>query len=115
VLNVTGRILKSLRELKGVTMDEMSIQLKQYNVSPSKSMISRWEAGKAEPSMEYARILAKYFNVSLDYLLGLESEKEKDNDINVIAAHAISKLNEEQIKKVIEFAKFIKSQENDKE
>jgi transcriptional regulator with XRE-family HTH domain len=31
-------------------------------------MISRWEAGKAEPSMEYARILAKYFNVSLDYL-----------------------------------------------
>lgn len=113
MFNVTGRILKSLRESKGVTMDEMAIQLKKYEVSPSKSMISRWESGKAEPSMEYARILAKYFNVSLDYLLGLETERE--NDISVIAAHAMSNLTEEQIKKVLEYAKFIKMTENDKE
>ncbi|WP_313758502.1 MULTISPECIES: helix-turn-helix transcriptional regulator [Tissierella] len=74
-----GEILKSLREEKSLSMDEMVEQLKQYGVTPSKSMISRWENNKAEPSMEYARILSKYFNVSLDYLIGLSDEKKSSS------------------------------------
>ena len=109
VVSTTGKILKHLRELKQVSMDEMVSQLKTYGVSPSKSMISRWESGKAEPSMEYARLLARYFNVSLDYLLGID--EGHNIEIKSIAAHAIDDLDEEQIKKVIEFAKFIKSQD----
>lgn len=105
----TGKILKNLRELKQVSMDEMVVHLKSFGVSPSKSMISRWESGKAEPSMEYARVLARYFNVSLDYLLGID--EGHNIEIKSIAAHALDDLSEEQIKKVIEFAKFIKSQE----
>ena len=101
-------ILKALRENKGVSMDEMANQLRIYGVSPSKSMISRWENGKAEPSMEYARILSKYFNVTLDYLLGLEDAPKVE--IHTIAAHALDDLTEEEQLKIIEFAKFIKSQ-----
>ncbi|KOF56646.1 MULTISPECIES: helix-turn-helix domain-containing protein [Clostridium] len=84
-----SEILKSLREEKNISMDEMAEQLKKYGVNPSKSMISRWENGKAEPSMSYVRILAKYFNVTLDYLLGLDSEEKsnKENQINTLAAH----------------------------
>lgn len=105
--STTGIILKSLREAKDVSMDEMAIQLKKYDVSPSKSMISRWESGKAEPSMEYARILAKYFNVSLDFLLGLHDDG--NIKIRTLAAHAIDDLTEEEQKEIIDYAKYLKS------
>jgi transcriptional regulator with XRE-family HTH domain len=77
----TSRILKELREKKNISMDKMANDLKKYGVSPSKSMISRWETGKAEPSMEYARVLARYFSVSLDYLLGLDSTPILDTNL----------------------------------
>ena len=67
-------ILKHLRDQKQVSMDKMCEDLNNlFNVSLAKSTISKWENGKAEPSLSYARILTKYFNVSLDYLLGLEN------------------------------------------
>ncbi len=69
-------ILKHLREEKQVSMDKMCEDLNSsYNMSLAKSTISKWENGKAEPSLSYARILTKYFNVTLDYLLGLEKEE----------------------------------------
>lgn len=69
-------ILKSLREQKQVSMDKMCEDLSNlYGASLAKSTISKWENGKAEPSLSYARILTKYFNVTLDYLLGLEKEE----------------------------------------
>lgn len=78
-----GPILKFLREERDLSMEEMAIQLKEYDVSPSKSMISRWENGKSEPSMEYARILSSFFDVSLDYLLGLSNKRSnKDNGVH---------------------------------
>lgn len=69
-------ILKGLREQKQVSMDKMCEDLNtSYNVALAKSTVSKWENGKAEPSLAYARILTKYFNVTLDYLLGLENEE----------------------------------------
>jgi Predicted transcriptional regulators len=69
-------ILRGLREQKQVSMDKMCEDLNVlYNVTLAKSTISKWENGKAEPSLAYARILTKYFNVTLDYLLGLEKEE----------------------------------------
>ncbi|GAA0678833.1 helix-turn-helix transcriptional regulator [Clostridium cadaveris] len=69
-------ILRRLREQKQVSMDKMCEDLNNiYNVALAKSTISKWENGKAEPSLAYARILTKYFNVTLDYLLGLEKEE----------------------------------------
>lgn len=108
-MNALGDTLKKLREERKLSMDEMANELKRYGVSPSKSMISRWENGKAEPSMEYARILAKYYNVSLDYLLGIE-DKNDDHPIQLLAAHAIDELTTEEQEKLIEYAKFLKSQ-----
>lgn len=68
--------LKSLREEKGISMDKMCEDLsKIYNMNLAKSTISKWENGKSEPTMSYARVLAKYFNVTLDYIIGLTNEK----------------------------------------
>lgn len=40
------------------------------------SMFSEWRAGRANPSTNAIITLAKYFNVSTDYLLGLSDEKQ---------------------------------------
>lgn len=69
-------ILKGLREQKQVSMDKMCEDLNNlYDVALAKSTISKWENGRAEPSLAYARILTKYFNITLDYLLGLEKKE----------------------------------------
>ena len=41
-------------------------------INVSKGAISLWENGKREPTLSSLVALAKYFNVSLDYLVGLE-------------------------------------------
>lgn len=70
-----GNLLKSLRKSKGVSMDKMVEDLKQlYGISIAKSTISKWENNKADPTMENAKILCNYFDVTLDHLLGLESK-----------------------------------------
>lgn len=77
-----GELLRELREEKNISMDKMVEDLKNlYNVNIAKSTISKWENNKADPSMEYARILIKYFNVSLDYLLGLSKFKNKEEEL----------------------------------
>lgn len=77
-MNNISEIIKSLREEKNISMDEMAEQLKAYGVNIAKSTISRWENGKAEPSMSYVRVLSKYFNVSLDYMIGLDNKKNNE-------------------------------------
>ncbi len=70
-----GNLLKTLRNSKGISMDKMVEDLKQlYGISIAKSTISKWENNKADPTMENAKILCNYFDVSPDYLLGLETK-----------------------------------------
>ncbi len=38
----------------------------------SEGQVSRWEAGKCEPDILTIVAIAEYFNVTTDYLLGLE-------------------------------------------
>lgn len=109
-MSTVGHTLKHLRELKGVSMDQMADDLKRYNVNPSKSMISRWENDKADPSMEYAKVLSLYFNVTLDELLGLVNLQHKEPEVQTLAAHATEDLTEEEQLEVIKFVKFLKSQ-----
>ena len=59
-------ILKDLRLEKGIGQIELS---KILNVS--KGIVSLWENGLREPSMISLIGLAKYFDVSIDYLVGL--------------------------------------------
>lgn len=58
-------ILKSLRATKGLTQDELS---KQLNIS--RSTIGMYEKGAREPDFETLELIADYFNVYTDYLLG---------------------------------------------
>lgn len=57
--------LKELRLEKNVSQMEIA---KMLNMS--KMAISHWEKGNSEPSIEQLKILARYFDVSVDYLIG---------------------------------------------
>lgn len=73
-MNVFG---ERLRELRGkMSIDELVTKLNEtYETSISKSMISRYENGQSDPKMENVRIIADYFKVSSDYLLGISNKK----------------------------------------
>ena len=59
--------LKILRIEKNIGQVELA---KQLNVS--KGIISLWENGLREPNMTSLISIAKFFDVSIDYLVGLE-------------------------------------------
>ena len=62
-------ILKMLRQEKGLGQVELSQEL-----GLSKGIISLWENGLREPNMSSLITLAKFFHVSIDYLVGLDEE-----------------------------------------
>lgn len=57
--------LRELRKEKGVSQLELA---KLLNMS--KMAISHWEKGNSEPSIEQLKVLARFFDVSIDYLVG---------------------------------------------
>lgn len=66
-----GKRLKELREQRELTMDMVVYDVANtYHVEFTKGNLSRWENGVNYPSLIYAAYLAKYFNVSVDYLIG---------------------------------------------
>ncbi len=66
--NIFYERLKELRIEKGIGQIELA---KAVNVS--KGIISLWENGLREPKLSNLIALAKFFEVSLDYLAGLEN------------------------------------------
>ena len=66
-----GKRLKELRNSRSLTLDMVVYDCeRQYNVEFSKGNLSRWENGINYPSLYYAAYLAKYYGVSVDYLIG---------------------------------------------
>ena len=57
--------LKELRVEKGISQIEIA---KMLNLS--KMAVSHWEKGDSEPSIEDLKVLASFFDVSIDYLVG---------------------------------------------
>lgn len=59
-----------LKELR--TEKNLSIQALSKQVGIGVASICRWENGQADVKGDQLIILAKFFNISTDYLLGLE-------------------------------------------
>ena len=59
--------LKELREQKGLSIQQLSKEIKL-----SSSSLSRWENKQVSVKINEIIIIAKYFGVTTDYLLGLE-------------------------------------------
>ncbi|NMW17248.1 MULTISPECIES: helix-turn-helix domain-containing protein [Bacillus] len=87
-----GQRLKALRLEKGMTQQQLADFL-----DIEKSNISRFESGKQSPSNDNRVKMAKLFNVSVDYMLGLSEhkslDKEKSEKISKDAAALMEKIN----------------------
>ena len=80
--------LRKLRTDNSLTQEELS---KKLNVSPS--TISQYENGIREPGISQLINIAKTFNVSVDYLLGLTNIKELDSkQVSDIAKKVVREL-----------------------
>ena len=60
--------IKTLREQKGITQAELAKQL-----GITRSSVNAWEMGISVPSTQYIVELAYIFEVSTDYLLGVDT------------------------------------------
>lgn len=70
--------MKDLRNEKNITLEELAKIL-----NTTKSTLSRYENNLRIPNADFINKLAKYFNVSVDYLLGNSDKKEPEIEINV--------------------------------
>ena len=59
--------LKELRVEKEIPQEKLAAELGVGN-----GTISLWENGKREPKLSNLILIAKYFDISIDYLAGLE-------------------------------------------
>jgi len=97
--------IKKLCESRGITVPVLEENLKIPN-----NTIYQWN--KRKPNTERLEMVADYFNVSVDYLLGRTDEKE----IQTIAAHHDGdEWTEEELKTIEDFKRFVKSQRQNKE
>lgn len=75
-----GERIKQLRIEHELTMEMLVADVNQkYLVELekplNKSMVSRWESDINNPSLQSAKCLCDYFNVSLDYLIGVTENR----------------------------------------
>ena len=60
-----GSNLKNLRRQKGLTQQDMA-----NTINTSRSCVSNYESGNRQPDSVTIMLIADYFDVSIDYLLG---------------------------------------------
>ncbi len=60
--------LKELRQEKNIGQIQLAKEL-----DVGKSIISLWERGECEPTLSKLIAIAKFFEVSIDYLAGIEN------------------------------------------
>jgi len=65
-MNKLAERLKDLREEKGLSQQELRRALKLGGGST----VSRWESGKQDIASHHLILLADFFDVSIDYLVG---------------------------------------------
>ena len=67
-----GKRIKKLRMEKHMTQLRLGMEL-----SVSQEAISSYETDKTVPTIEVLIMIAKIFGVSVDYILGIDSEKKR--------------------------------------
>lgn len=95
------------------SINNLSLKSSQEDGSPTykvtKEELERCEQTGYMTSVELLKTLADFYGVSMNYILG-RSNSRTDMQIHTIAAHATSDLTDEEQLKLLEYAKFIKSQ-----
>lgn len=77
--NTLSKRLEECRKKKGVKQSEAADRINVH-----RSMISYYESGARKPNLENLIMLADFYNVSLDYLIGRTDTPTTDKDLRFI-------------------------------
>lgn len=99
--NTFAANVKNLRKEIGITQTELS-----EKIFVNKSMISAYEKGKRMPSLDVLIQLSAIFNVSIDYLLGIQRNDINDKETSL----DISGLNDKQRKIITDLIETFREQ-----
>lgn len=80
-----SEMLRELRKSNNLTQQEFGAK-----VGLSKAVVSKYETGMGYPSFDVLIRIAKYYGVTTDYLLGIESNRTID----------VSRLNSSQLEAI---------------
>ena len=91
---IKDRIVE-LREEKNISQSELS-----NAIGCGKTIVYYWETGQREPNSQMLVALSKFFNVSTDYLLGLEDEFGNKPEKMIIKKTSSGDLSAEEIEMI---------------
>jgi transcriptional regulator with XRE-family HTH domain len=96
--------LRSLREKKKITQSEAARRLNIVRTT-----YSNYEAGNREPDNDTLQMLANFYEVSTDYLLGVDTKEETQLDKDKkLALELIMSINDPDKKKAaVEYLRFL--------
>lgn len=119
VMKFNDRLMQ-LRKEKKLSREDLATKL-----GVSYSTIAKYESGTREPDLKTLEIISDIFDVSLDYLLGKNSDEDRleyyKNKITTefpdidLMFKDMESLTAEDMKEVYEYIKFKKSQKGEKE
>ncbi|MGH2065955.1 helix-turn-helix domain-containing protein [Aerococcus urinaeequi] len=94
--------VRMLAERQGLSLNDLENRL-----GFGQNSIYKWKS--KEPASNRVREVAKFFNVSTDYLLGLSDNPKINTDDTLLAAHIADDVTEEEMEEIKQFIEFIKS------
>ncbi|MBE6551425.1 MAG: helix-turn-helix transcriptional regulator [Ruminococcaceae bacterium] len=94
-----GSTIKKLRRERDMTQE----QLAEY-LGITANAVSQWECDRTAPDISQLPLLARVFNVTTDYLLGVDCDKDKER-IDSIMDESFSLYRAGQFKKAAEIAR----------
>jgi transcriptional regulator with XRE-family HTH domain len=103
-MDFQGR-LKNERKRAGLTQAEFG---KKFNLS--KQAISSYENGVSYPNPDILKAFSKFFDISVDFLLG---ETNVRHHTDTLAFHATEDLTEEELEQIKQYIKFLRTQRDD--
>ncbi|EAF7059043.1 XRE family transcriptional regulator [Listeria monocytogenes] len=97
-------VIKKLCKKRGI-----SVTMLENELGLPDNTIYQWK--NRMPNIERLQVVADYFNVSIDYLVGRTDNPTIDTDIpseaTTLAAHIDPSATEEDMKKILEYIDFI--------
>lgn len=94
-INIAETLLRKRKE-KGITQDTLA-----HYIGVSKASVSKWETGTSYPDITFLPLLATYFDISIDELIGYIPQMTKE-DISALCQRLKERLPERAIDETLD-------------